>query len=216
MFISILIPPLRKVEPNLSFFNIFILLIPPFINADKGRFKYHIILMGILYELGSYGPILLIFISWYLLWDYNNLFFYFNIGLFSNSILNLILKSIIQEPRPMFDGKKIKLLASRARDYFFQNGIPFDIYGMPSGHAQTSFYITVFIFLSLKHTNLLYFYILFSLLICYQRVKFEFHSIQQVIVGSIIGSAFGYLIYQLAREKIKGRIRERPDDNGPI
>jgi membrane-associated phospholipid phosphatase len=116
----------------------------------------------------------------------------------------------------MFDSKKIKLMASHAKDYFFQNGIPFDIYGMPSGHAQTAFFITVFLYLSLKHKNLLYLCILFSLLICYQRVKFGFHSISQVIVGSIIGSFIGYIFYQLAREKIKGKIRERSDDNGPI
>ena len=47
--------------------------------------------MGILYELGSYGPILLIILSWYSLWEHKNLFFYFNVGLFANSILNLIL-----------------------------------------------------------------------------------------------------------------------------
>lgn len=172
--------------------------------------------MGILYELGGYGPILLIILSWHFLWDHKNLFFYFNVGLFANSILNIILKGIIQEPRPMFDTKKIKLLTTHASEYFFQNGILFDIYGMPSGHAQASFFITVFIYLSLKHTNLLYLCILFSLLICYQRVKFNFHSIEQVVVGSIVGSAFGYLVYQLAREKIKGRIRERTDDFGPI
>jgi hypothetical protein len=46
--------------------------------------------------------------------------------------------------------------------------------------------------------------------------KFNFHSIEQVVVGAIVGSAFGYLVYQLAREKIKGRIKERTDDFGPI
>ena len=171
--------------------------------------------MGILYELGSYGPILLIILSWYSLREHKNLFFYFNVGLFANSILNLILKGIIQEPRPMFDSKKIKLLTTHASDYFFQNGILFDIYGMPSGHAQASFFITVFIYLSLKHTNLLYLCILFSLLICYQRVKFNFHSISQVIVGGIIGSGFAFIIYELAREKIKGHITEKMDDYGP-
>ena len=171
--------------------------------------------MSILYELGSYGPILLIILSWYVLWEHKNLFFYFNAGLFANSILNLILKGIIQDPRPMFDSKKIKLMTTHASDYFFQNGIPFDIYGMPSGHAQASFYITVFLYLSLKHTNLLYLCILFSLLICYQRVKFNFHSISQVIVGGIVGSGFAFIVYQLARENIKGIIRERLDDNGP-
>jgi len=172
--------------------------------------------MDILYELGSYGPILLILLSWYSLFDHKNLLFYFNIGLFTNTILNFILKGIIQEPRPMFDSKKIKLMALHAKDYFFQNGIPFDIYGMPSGHAQMSFYITVFVYLSLKHANLLYLYIFFSLLICYQRVKYNYHSISQVIVGSILGSVFAYIVYQQAQEKMKGRIREREDDNGPI
>lgn len=182
----------------------------------KGIFKYHIILMDILYELGSYGPILLILFSWYTLFDHKNLFFYFNIGLFANSILNLILKGLIQEPRPIFDSKKIKLMASHAKDYFFQNGIPFDIYGMPSGHAQTSFYITAFLYLSLKDTNLLYLCLFLSILICYQRVKYNFHSLSQVIVGSIIGSVFAYVIYQQAQDKIKGKIREKEDDNGPI
>jgi membrane-associated phospholipid phosphatase len=171
--------------------------------------------MDILYELGGYGPILLIFLSWYVLFDQKNLFFYFNVGLFSNIILNVILKGIIQEPRPMFDGKKIKLMASHAKDFFFQNGIPFDIYGMPSGHAQTAFFITVFLYLSLKHTNLLYLCTIFSLIICYQRVKFEFHSILQVIVGSVLGSIVAYIFYQLAREKIKGHVKEKEDDDGP-
>jgi len=172
--------------------------------------------MGILYELGGYGPILLVLLSWYLLFDQKNLFFYFNIGLITNTILNVILKGIIQEPRPMFDSKKIKLMASHAKDYFFQNGIPFDMYGMPSGHAQMAFFTSIFIYLSTKHTNFLYLYLLISLLICYQRVKYDFHSISQVIVGAIVGSGFGYIAYQLAREKIKGKIRETPDDDGPI
>jgi membrane-associated phospholipid phosphatase len=107
-------------------------------------------------------------------------------------------------------------MASHAKDYFFQNGIPFDIYGMPSGHAQAAFFITTFLYLSLKHTNLLYLCIVFSLIICYQRVKFEFHSISQVIVGSVLGSVIAYIFYQQAREKIKGRVREREDDDGPI
>ena len=172
--------------------------------------------MSILYELGSYGPLLLIFLSWYLLWDHKNLFFYFNVGLFTNAVFNLILKGIIQEPRPMFDSKKIKLMTTHAKDYFFQNGIPFDVYGMPSGHAQAAFFMSVFMYLSLKHTNLLYLYLFFSLLICYQRVKFDYHSMSQVVVGSIVGSSFAYLVYQLAREKIKGEIHEREDDYGPI
>jgi membrane-associated phospholipid phosphatase len=172
--------------------------------------------MEFLYELGEYGPILLILLSWYLLWEHHNLFFYYNVGIMANAVLNLLLKGIIQEPRPMFDSKKISLVKTHAKQYFFQHGIPFDIFGMPSGHAQMAFFTSTFVYLSLKHTNLLYLYLGFSLLICYQRVKFDYHSISQVIVGAIVGTCFSYFVYQLAREKIKGRIIEKLDDGAPI
>jgi membrane-associated phospholipid phosphatase len=172
--------------------------------------------MNILYEIGTYGPIILMFQSWYLLWDNNNLFFYYTLGIFLNAVLNTIFKGVIQEPRPMFDGKKLSLLKIHQKEYLFQNGIPFDIYGMPSGHAQSVLFSTLFIYLSLKQTNWLYVYLILSLITCYQRVKYDFHYISQVIVGSIIGSAFGYFMYNLARGKIKGIIIEKPDDNGPI
>ncbi len=172
--------------------------------------------MNILYEFGAYGPILLIFLSWYLLWENNNLFFYYTVGIFANAVLNVILKGIIQEPRPMFDNKKVRLLRTHGKDYFYQNGIPFDIFGMPSGHAQASLFSTVFMYLALKQTNILYIYIPLTLLTCYQRIKFEYHTTSQILVGSAVGVAFGYLVYQLAREKIKNKIREKPDDDGPV
>jgi membrane-associated phospholipid phosphatase len=172
--------------------------------------------MNIVYEIGAYGPVILLFISWYLLWDNNNLFFYYTVGVFVNSILNLILKSIIQDPRPIFDKKNIKLASTHTKDQFYATGIPFDIFGMPSGHAQSSLFSTIFIYLSLNHKNIMYLYLFISLISCYQRVSFNYHSILQIIVGAIIGAWFGYFVYQLAREKIKGKIREKPDDNAPI
>jgi len=172
--------------------------------------------MNILYEFGAYGPIILILLSWYLLWDNKNLFFYYTVGIFANAVLNLIIKGIIQEPRPMFDTKKVRLLKTHGKEYFYQSGIPFDIFGMPSGHAQASLFSIIFMYLSLKQTNILYIYIPLTLLTCYQRVKFDYHSISQIIVGGIVGTAFGYFVFQLAREKIKNRIREKPDDDGPV
>jgi len=172
--------------------------------------------MNILYEFGEYGPFLLIILSWYLLWDNKNLFFYYTLGIFLNAILNIILKGIIQEPRPLFDTKKVNLMKTHANHYFFQNGIPFDIFGMPSGHAQACFFSTIFIYSSLKQNNILYIYIPLTLITCYQRVKLQYHYISQIIVGSIVGSAFAYFMYKLAREKIKGKIIEKTDDFGPF
>lgn len=173
-------------------------------------------MINILYEFGEFGPIILIFISWYLLWNSHNLFFYYNVGIFINAVLNLILKGIIQQPRPLFDDKKVHLMKTNLKDLFYNDGIPFNIFGMPSGHAQTAFFITVFIYLSLKKNNIFYFFLLYSLFICYQRVKTKYHSLPQVIVGALVGSAFGYFMYQLAREKMKGLIKEKQDDNGPV
>jgi membrane-associated phospholipid phosphatase len=172
--------------------------------------------MSILYELGEYGPILLIIFSWFLLWNNKNLFFYYTVGIFANAVLNLILKGFIQEPRPMFDDKKVRLLKTHGKEYFYKNGIPFNIFGMPSAHSQATLFSTIFIYLTFKQTNLLYIYIPLTLITCYQRVKFDFHSISQIIVGGIVGLAFGYFVYNLAREKIKNRIREKPDDDGPV
>ncbi len=172
--------------------------------------------MNILYELGVYGPIILILFTWYLLWNNNNLFFYYTVGIFTNSIINLILKGILQMPRPLFDSKNVKLATMHTKEQFYSNGIPFNIFGMPSGHAQSSFFSTVFIYLSTKHNNNVYLYLASTLLTCYQRYSSNYHSLLQLIVGAIIGSAFGYFVYQLAMDKIKGRIRERPDDNAPI
>ena len=87
---------------------------------------------------------------------------------------------------------------------------------MPSGHAQMSFFTISFMYLSLKKTYILYSYLFFSLMICVQRVKFEYHTIQQVIVGSMVGSLLGYVIYNMAREKIQNIITEKPDDAAPI
>jgi membrane-associated phospholipid phosphatase len=167
-------------------------------------------------ELFGYAPLILIITSWFVLWDNANLFFYYNIGLFTNCVLNMVLKGLIQQPRPMFDDKKVSLAKTNIKEQFYQNGIPFDIFGMPSGHSQMVFFTTTFIYLSLKHKNLFYFYLITSIIICYQRFLFNYHTITQIIVGSLIGIGYGYFVYQMAREKIKGKIRERKDDYGPI
>jgi membrane-associated phospholipid phosphatase len=172
--------------------------------------------MNILYELGAYGPVALIFLSWYLLWDNSNLFFYYTIGIFFNAVINLILKGIIQQPRPVFDSKTIMLASVHTKEQFYSTGIPFDIFGMPSGHAQASFFSTVFIYLSTRHDNTAYLYLASTLLSCYQRYSSNYHTIFQLVIGAILGSGFAYFVYQLARDKIKGRIREKPDDNAPI
>lgn len=172
--------------------------------------------MNLFNEIGGYGPIILNFLSIHLLWNKHNLLFYYIIGIFFNSILNLVLKGIFQQPRPSEEYDKFKLALKNGKRFIFKNGVPFDIFGMPSGHAQSALYSTVFIYLALRKTNILYFYLLFSLLIITQRVVYNHHTIFQVIVGAFIGALFGYFVFSLVEKKIKNRIREKPDDFGPI
>jgi len=173
-------------------------------------------MISILNNLGFYGPFILIILSVYLLWGHKNLLFYYVIGIFVNMILNIILKGIIQESRPIFDYKKVSLASTRAKKLLYQNGVPFYLFGMPSGHAQNSFFSTIFIYLALRKMNITYIYLGLTILICIQRISTNYHSINQVIVGSFIGSLFAFFIYYLVDKKLQGKIRPKPDDNGPI
>lgn len=173
-------------------------------------------MISILNDLGFYGPFILIILSIYFLLDHKNLLFYYVIGIFINMILNIILKGIIQEPRPLFDNKKVSLALTHAKRLFYQNGVPFNLFGMPSGHAQNSFFSTIFIYLALRKMNITYIYLALTILTCIQRITSNYHSINQVIVGSFIGSLFAFFIYYLAQIKLRGKIRLKSDDNGPI
>jgi len=166
----------------------------------------------LLNQLGTNGPFILFFLSIFLLWNKQYLLFYYIIGFFFNAILNLIIKGIIKQPRPSEDIKIFNLALSNGKRFIFKNGIPHDIFGMPSGHSQSSLFSTIFIFLSIKKFNVLYFYLLFSLLIMIQRIVFNFHTGFQCIIGALIGTCFAYLMYKIARSSITGKINMKFDD----
>jgi membrane-associated phospholipid phosphatase len=167
-------------------------------------------------KFGTFGPIILIFPSMYMLWNKNNLFFYYTVGLFISSILNIILKGLFLEPRPTIDQKSFDLSFKHGKRFLFKDGMPYDIFGMPSGHSQSTFFSTIFIYLALRKKNITYIYLGVSLLTILQRVVYNHHTVLQVIVGAAIGSVVGYLFYYLATENVKGIIREKLDDFGPI
>uniref|UniRef100_A0A6C0ER22 Phosphatidic acid phosphatase type 2/haloperoxidase domain-containing protein n=1 Tax=viral metagenome TaxID=1070528 RepID=A0A6C0ER22_9ZZZZ len=171
----------------------------------------------LIYKLGKYGPIILLLYSLFLLWNNENLFFYYTIGIFVNSLLNLILKGILQHPRPSEDPKEFELALKNGKRFIFKDGIiPHDIFGMPSGHTQSAVFSSVYIYLSLRQVKVFVFYLVISLITIYQRIKYNYHTLLQTIIGGIIGIMFAYYVYYLAQEKITGSIREKPDDFAPI
>ena len=174
------------------------------------------VLLELFNEFGNFGTIILNLLSIYLLWDKRNLFFYYIIGTFCDTILNLVLKGLIQQPRPLEDIKSLNLALSHGRRFIFKDGTPYDLFGMPSGHAESVCFSTVFVYFSLRKNNILYTYLFISLLIILQRILYNHHTILQVIIGAIIGGSFGYFVYYLAVNKIKGHITERIDDFAPL
>lgn len=157
----------------------------------------------ILIKIGEYGPIILIFSSIFILSSKPLLLFAYLVGLAINTVLNLFLKGIIKEPRPNFENKNLHLVEQNLEHYFYQNGIPFDFYGMPSGHAQDCLYSTAFIYAALKNKTYLQWYLFASLLICFQRIYSNKHTLTQVICGSIIGMICGYITYFTIKHNYK-------------
>jgi len=99
--------------------------------------------------------------------------------LFIGGVINLILKHIIREPRPM-DMNRF--------------GLGYK-YGMPSGHTQfIVFNINILLYLlysiGLKKNILLWAIIVgfFTIIITgYHRVYFGYHTLNQTLIGGIIG-----------------------------
>ena len=131
--------------------------------------------------IGVSGPIILGISSLVLLYNKSNLFSVYIIGFIINSLLNILLKGIIKQPRPSEDIHvfNIKLMSGKR--------IGYDKFGMPSGHAQSVFYSTFFILFALKNNIITFFYFIISFLTIYQRIKYLNHSI--------------YIIYYLTNQK---------------
>jgi membrane-associated phospholipid phosphatase len=175
------------------------------------------IIVDYLSKIFSFGPFYLIVLSWIILWDKNTLFFYYTVGLFLDTIFNLFLKGIFKQPRPYVDPQKFNLAITHGHRFLFKNGIPYDIFGMPSGHSQSVLYSTIFMYFALKKkSDLLYFYYAVAALTMIQRIYSNNHYLYQVIVGASIGALVGYIMFFLSGQQIIGKITEKLDDFGPI
>ena len=167
-------------------------------------------------QIGSYGPLILLLFSIFLLRNKSNLLFYYILFFGISIILNVVLKGLIQQQRPCIDRETFQLMMRNKERYIKKNGVPYDIFGMPSGHSQSVVFSTIFIYLSLRDFNILLFYILISLITLFQRVINNHHTILQVVLGSFVGIVLGYIGYIMARINIEGKKTSKKDDYGPI
>lgn len=166
--------------------------------------------------IGGYGPLILAIFSVFLLRSKETLLKYYLVGLFFNSILNYFLKGVFQHSRPSVDENVFNAALKHGKRIIYKDGIPSDIFGMPSGHAESALYSTGYIYFVLKNVNITFMYSVFSLITVFQRVYFSYHTILQVIIGSFIGVGFSFFIYYLAKKNIIGTLVEKKDDDAPI
>jgi membrane-associated phospholipid phosphatase len=160
--------------------------------------------------IGLYAPIILFFITLFLLRNMKKYLNFFVSGFILNNISNIILKLIIQEPRPSKDQKSIEIgVVNGAR-------ISFDKFGMPSGHAQNCGYCLLFILMTLNSPFITTLYSVITIISLFQRYLYNNHSILQLSIGIIVGSGFGYLTYLCANKYIAGNIKMKKDDYGPL
>jgi len=162
--------------------------------------------------IGGYGPLIIFFITIKLLWLKPNLLTYYCYGYFLNIILNTILKGFFKQPRPSVDPEVFKLAIKSDNRFKFNNIFPYDICGMPSGHSQSVFYSTIFVYLSLKNTQVLTFYVLSSLLVLSHRVYFNHHTFMQILAGSLVGAIFAIFMYYMATQNKMGKLSKKNED----
>jgi len=160
--------------------------------------------------IGIFSPLLLFFISFLLLLNLTNYLHFFIGGFIVNIFLNVILKLIIKEPRPLEDKKAIEIAVENNRK------ISFNKFGMPSGHAQEDGFCLAFIACVLKNMWVTTGYILITIITLYQRYTYKKHTLLQIGLGLVIGLAVGYITYVLSRKFIEGHVKMKEDDDAPL
>jgi hypothetical protein len=133
---------------------------------------------------GFYSPWLLMLITITQLWARKPFLYAYIIGGFINKCVNTVLKNTIKQPRPS-NGKSIM-------------NEPYDgehVYGMPSFHAQSSFYSIAYLFLTNRSMFLLGIELLIGIASIYQRWKYRRHTVEQLGVGSFIGIVMAYITH---------------------
>lgn len=168
-----------------------------------------------LYQLGRFGPFITFIITLFILKHKTITTYSYLTGIIFDTLINPLIKLIIKQRRP--DKIKSNSYVSATLDTsknpnhtiypesFLEQTSNANIYGMPSGHAQTSAFNTLFIWLSTKNTYITLFYLVMTLITCVQRVIARRHYADQVIVGLIIGMLVAYFSFNILISMLKTR-----------
>jgi len=138
--------------------------------------------------IGFWAPFILFSLSVIHLWNTRFYLYLYILLFFANSGLNRLLKILFRQKRP-----------DNGQSFVGESYLGNDFYGMPSGHAQSVFLSTTFVFLVKRSIWWLIFELGISATTLIQRWKYNRHTVMQLVVGSIVGTVFAAFGYILSR-----------------
>ena len=144
-------------------------------------------------KIGFWGPIILFVITMVHLWGHRGFFGTYIIIFVINIGINKIIKAIVRQPRPN-NGESIM-------SYEKYTGI--ESYGMPSGHAQSILSSITFLYLVKDSPFWLIIGSFIAGLTIFQRWKYNRHTIEQLMVGSVIGIVVAYSGYYITKNHLR-------------
>uniref|UniRef100_A0A6C0B3Y7 Phosphatidic acid phosphatase type 2/haloperoxidase domain-containing protein n=1 Tax=viral metagenome TaxID=1070528 RepID=A0A6C0B3Y7_9ZZZZ len=148
-------------------------------------------------QIGNQGPLITFLITSFFLLQQKKYLIAYLVFSFVNHYSNPVLKMLFKEPRPNMRVSKDPDLDGRIKE------LGDDKYGMPSYHAQTTFFSTAFLYLVQKDPYVLLAEFTICCITWYQRIKYGRHSVAQLLAGSIIGLTMAYVSYNLTKHYLR-------------
>ena len=138
--------------------------------------------MDILHGIGMYGVFGVNIYGMIQLRETPDALTIFVLFMIANELFNRFLKTMIREDRPS------ELISDKMDSAY---------YGMPSGHSQHIFFSAMY--LQLQGIQYIEFIWIIALITIYERVANNKHTVNQVIVGALIGLGVGYFAHQIMK-----------------
>ena len=138
----------------------------------------------------------------------------FGAGLVGNEMISYVLKRLVRQPRPFFPGSFFSFLKIISqiipKDTCFTMGET--DYGMPSSHSQFVAFFLIIVCMRLRKAKfghgvwksfLMCLTFLGCLLTWIGRVQLGYHSLNQVMVGILLGLALGFFWYLFSESVLR-------------
>jgi hypothetical protein len=163
--------------------------------------------------IGEYGPIILILTNIWLLFGKQHFLFYYVIFILISILINLFLKQLIKQPRPSIDLNTFNMTLKNNERFIKRDGVPYDIFGMPSGHTQSVIYSTIYNYLVFRNMKMTFWFVLISFITMFQRVAYNHHTVSQIVVGFIVGALLAYVAYYFPEKKLSSIVKANHNYN---